>query len=343
MEWLRGQYPGTPFEEIMAAVSGTGSDFGACRVNEHVIAHKPDLVFVEFAVNDNRWPMQLVRETMEGIVRQVWKASPSTDICFIYTFSAENLPLLQQGLFPPSVTAMEAVASHYDIPGIHMGLEAVDEIVKGKMLMSGKKEDQSTIPLFSIDGVHPLPETGHKLYTRALTSSLLSMKDRREAFIHSLPPLLENKNWSGAGMMGLPGKAQLNGDWQRTDSVTKGKEYYPLLPTVYSTTSPGASLRVKFRGTRFGLADIMGPGTGAVEVTIDRQAPRFITRFDAFSTYYRLNYFIISDLLPGKHTAIIRLAQTPVDKAAILRTRNAVIKDWAPYQGQAMFIGAILY
>src|SRR5687767_15957656 len=70
LNWFKAQYPPIQFEEIMAAVSGTGSDFGACRVKEHVIDHQPDLVFIEFAVNDNRMLMQLVRETMEGIVRQ---------------------------------------------------------------------------------------------------------------------------------------------------------------------------------------------------------------------------------------------------------------------------------
>jgi lysophospholipase L1-like esterase len=344
MGWLRGHYPATPFEEIMAAVSGTGSDFGACRVKQQVIDHQPDLVFVEFAVNDNRWPMLLVRETMEGIVRQIWKAGPSTDICFIYTFAAENLPLLQKGVFPASVTAMEAVASHYNIPSIHMGLAVVDEITKGRMLISGKRGEQTAVPIFSIDGVHPLPETGHKIYTRVLAADLLSMKDITGAVRHVLPPVLEKQNWSGAGMISLPAKeARLKGDWHRTDSVTKGKEYYPLLPAVYSTASAGASLTVKFRGTRFGLADIMGPGTGEVEVTIDKQPPRVISRFDAFCTYYRLNYFILSDLPEGRHTATIRLSRTLVDKAAILKTRNAVVKDWGPYQGQAMFIGAILY
>jgi hypothetical protein len=45
----------------------------------------------------------------------------------------------------------------------------------------------------------------------------------------------------------------------------------------------------------------MGPGTAAIEITIDNQLPRIINRFDAFCTYYRLNYFIISDLPNGKH------------------------------------------
>jgi hypothetical protein len=343
MDWLRNQYPATHFEEIMAAVSGTGSDFGACRVKQHVIDHKPDLVFVEFAVNDNRMLMQFVRETIEGIVRQIWKANATTDICFIYTFSAENLPLLQKGLFPSSVSAMEAVASHYNIPAIHMGLAVVDEIEKGKLLMSGKKEDQSAIPLFSVDGVHPLPETGHKIYTRVLTTNLLLMKENAVTAKHALPPALEKQNWSKAGMISLSTHSGFTGNWQLTDSVTKGKEYYPLLPAVYSSSSPDASLTVRFKGTHFGLADIMGPGTAAVEITIDKQAPRIISRFDAFCTYYRLNYFVLSDLPEGKHIATIRLSPAPLDKAAILKTRNTVVKDWAPYEGQAMYIGAILY
>jgi hypothetical protein len=87
----------------------------------------------------------------------------------------------------------------------------------------------------------------------------------------------------------------------------------------------------------------MGPGTAAIEITIDQQAPRIINRFDAFSTYYRLNYFIISDLPAGKHVATIKLAPGNIDKAAILKTRNVVVNDWAPYEKQAMYIGSILY
>lgn len=343
LSWFKTQYPAGKFEEIMAAVSGTGSDFGACRVKQHVIDHRPDLVFIEFAVNDNRMRMQFVRETMEGIVRQIWKANAATDICFIYTFSAENLPLLQKGIFPPSVSAMETLAAHYNIPGIHMGLAVIDEIEKGKLLMSGKREEQSAVPLFSIDGVHPLPETGHKIYTDVLVRNLLRLQNNSVAVRHVLPPALERQHWTRAGMINPGKQARFSGNWNITDSVTKGREYYQLLPKVHSTASPEASLTVKFKGTRFGLADIMGPGTAAIEIIIDNQPPRVINRFDAFCTYYRLNYFILSDLPKGKHTATIRLAKDSIDKAAILKTRNVEIKDFKPYEGRAMYVGAILY
>jgi lysophospholipase L1-like esterase len=345
LQWFKSRYPSNRFEEIMAAVSGTGSDFGACRVKKHVIDHKPDLVFIEFAVNDNRMLMQLVRETMEGIVRQVWKQNKNADICFIYTFSAENIPLLQKGIFPSSVSAMETVASAYDIPSIHMGLAVLDEIQKGKLLMLGKRDSTYSVPLFSVDGVHPLPETGHKLYTEVLSKSLLLLQDKAGPVKHKLPAAVENKNWSDAGMISFNNKktARFEGDWQVTDSVTKGREYYLLQPQVYGSRSAGASLQVKFKGSRFGIADIMGPGTAAIEITIDDQPPRVINRFDAFSTYYRLNYFILSDLPKGRHTATIRLAPGKIDKEAILKTRNVVVKDWSFYETTAMYIGAILY
>jgi hypothetical protein len=344
LTWFKNQYPANQVEEIMAAVSGTGSDFGACRVKEHVIDHQPDLVFVEFAVNDNRMLMRLVRETMEGIVRQIWKSNKSVDICFIYTFAAENLPLLQKGIFPSSVSAMETIASYYNIPSIHMGLAVIDEIEKGKLLMSGKREEQSVIPLFSIDGVHPLPETGHKIYTQVLSKNLLLLKENAAPAKHKLPIAVENKNWSDAGMIGFNKRhIRFKGEWHLTDSVTKGKEYYQLQPQVYAAASADASLKVKFKGTRFGLADIMGPSTAAIEVTIDDQPPKVINRFDAFSTYYRLNYFILSDLSKGKHTATIRLAPVKIDKEAILKTRNVVVKDWSPYEARAIYVGAVLY
>lgn len=345
LQWFKAQYPVNQFEEIMAAVSGTGSDFGACRVTKQVIDHQPDLVLIEFAVNDNRMLMQLVRETMEGIVRQVWKANKRTDICFIYTFSAENIPLLQKGIFPSSVSAMETIADAYHIPSIHMGLEVLNEIQKGKLLMSGKRDSTYSRPLFSIDGVHPLPETGHKIYTEVLSKNLSLLEANATPIKHKLPIAMEKKNWSDAGMISFDNKrtTKFEGEWGLTDSVTKGREYYALQQQVYGTRSASASLKVTFKGTRFGLADIMGPGTAAIEITIDNQPPKIINRFDAFSTYYRLNYFILSDLPKGRHTASIRLAPGNIDKEAILKTRNTLVKDWAPYATNAMYVGSILY
>ena len=67
--WLQEQYPAAAIAEINAAFGGTGSDLGAFRLSQDVLRHTPDLVFVEFAVNDGGRPPDLILRSMEGIVR----------------------------------------------------------------------------------------------------------------------------------------------------------------------------------------------------------------------------------------------------------------------------------
>jgi lysophospholipase L1-like esterase len=59
-DWLRTTYPGATFKEIHAAIGGTGSDLGVFRLGRDVLAHKPDLLFVEFATNDGGQPPEQI-------------------------------------------------------------------------------------------------------------------------------------------------------------------------------------------------------------------------------------------------------------------------------------------
>lgn len=51
-KWFKRSYPEVPLSTINAGIGGTGSDLGVARVDEKVLSENPDLVFVEFAVND---------------------------------------------------------------------------------------------------------------------------------------------------------------------------------------------------------------------------------------------------------------------------------------------------
>jgi hypothetical protein len=50
--WFQSHYPNAELIEINAAISGTGSDFGACRIVSDVLTQDPDLVFMK-----NRVPL----------------------------------------------------------------------------------------------------------------------------------------------------------------------------------------------------------------------------------------------------------------------------------------------
>jgi hypothetical protein len=63
-------WPQAKFSEINAAIGGTGSDLGVFRVKQDVLDQRPDLLFVEFAVNDGGAAPGQIQRCMEGIVRQ---------------------------------------------------------------------------------------------------------------------------------------------------------------------------------------------------------------------------------------------------------------------------------
>ena len=190
LAWLNAKYPKSKFSEINAAIGGTGSDLGVLRIEHDVLNAKPDLLFVEFAVNDGGAAPEEIIKSMEGIVRKTWKTLPACDICFVYTFTTAYLAELKTGKFNRSAATMEVVADNYGIPTIHMGLEAVRLESEGKLLMQApeaKVENvagdvlnveakiavnaDGKIP-FSKDGVHPYTDTGHQLYMNAIARSI---------------------------------------------------------------------------------------------------------------------------------------------------------------------------
>lgn len=77
LNWFRTNFPTARVEEINAAIGGTGSDLGVFRLRHDVLEHKPDLLFIEFAVNDSGAPPAQIHRCMEGIVRQTWKNDPA--------------------------------------------------------------------------------------------------------------------------------------------------------------------------------------------------------------------------------------------------------------------------
>src|SRR5256885_1588445 len=56
LNWFRQHFPKAQVREINAAIGGTGSDLGVFRLQHDVLEQKPDVLFIEFAVNDDGAP-----------------------------------------------------------------------------------------------------------------------------------------------------------------------------------------------------------------------------------------------------------------------------------------------
>ncbi|MBN1127075.1 MAG: hypothetical protein JXA82_18885 [Sedimentisphaerales bacterium] len=351
LEWFRQTYPHAQVSEINAAIGGTGSDLGVYRLENDVLRHKPDLLFVEFAVNDGGTAPEQIFRSMEGIVRKTWQADPKTDICFVYTLVEGMCSDLQQGRYPRAAGAMERIADHYRIPTIHMGFEVARLTAQNKVIFTGKqpstdaeREKLGNRIVFSPDGVHPYVETGHELYLQAVVRSMKRITGKGSKGPHTLKEPFVPDNWENATMVPLQSE-MLSEGWEKLNPETHGlaRRFSNRMPVLYKADQPGQTIRFRFRGTAAEMYDLLGPDCGQVIVRVDDQDPIVRPRFDAYCTYHRLATLTIArGLKEGIHTVELEIHPDQPDKAAILARRNEKIDDPKRFDDRAWYAGAIL-
>ena len=174
--WIAGQAAGIHVETINAGIGNTGSDLGAQRINTDALVHRPEVLFVEFAVNDSD---RECTADMERIVRITRQANPQTDIVFLYCVMDWTLPRLEAGRWPPSVIRHEKVAEHYGIPTIALGYEAARKVRLGEWTWKD----------FSNDACHPTA-AGYASYNRDLAAALPLLLAVETSAPNPLPPPL---------------------------------------------------------------------------------------------------------------------------------------------------------
>ena len=361
-DWLQKQFPRATITGVHAAIGGTGSDLGVFRVEADALKAKPDLLFVEFAVNDAGAPPERIRKAMEGIVRKTRRALPETDICFVYTVTAKDTPSLAEGKMKRSESVMEEIADHYGIPSIHLGVEVARMEKAGELVMKSEDSLMTRVSgdelnaaaalakdakgriIFSKDGVHPYPETGHVLYTQALTRSFEKMRKAGSAGAHTLRDPLVADNWEAARQVSLEEGGVLAGPFVKLDAKvdTVAKAYANRMPAMWRF-EPGATLRFKFKGTKVGIYDLIGPEGALLEVTVDGKT-RKQARFDGYCTYQRLSTLGVADNMPDAvHEVSITVLSEKPDKRELLFEHNRADFDKAPakYEPTVWHAGAI--
>lgn len=340
--WLRVHYPETVFSHVNAGIGGTGSDLGAFRVEDDVIKTDPDLVFVEFAVNDGGRPVPDIIKSIEGIVRKIWRALPGTDICFVYTIDEGKFLDFLEGKLPNSVVAMEHVAEHYGIPSINFADRLKPLYESGRLIFTAPREKNVDKIVMTSDRVHPLSESGHPLYAASVAAAVEEMEklDFSPApHVLSLPA--DPENWSDAKMLVL---SQMNmSGWDlMTDGIAQDISHGSK--ASFYRGRPGSTLSFEFKGTVLGLYDILGPKSAKLRVTVD-DSSKVVTRFDKYCSYDRLASTIVFDGLEDvSHSVTIEVLSDDIDKISILSEDHKRIFASCPekFNGKEYCIGAVL-
>ena len=355
-EWFREQYPQAKIEATNAGISGTGSDLGLFRLKRDVLQHRPDLLFIEFAINDGGTSGERIERSIEGIVRKARRAQPDLDICLVFVVGQWMTEGLRQGDLPHTYTAHEAVAEHYQIPTIHMGMEVARLEKEGKLLFTGKwpetEQEKAALGdriLFSGDGAHPY-DAGHALYAEAVARSIEKMKGIGEPGPHSLPDPFRRDNFEYAEPIPLD-RAELSAGWRKLDvandpdvkQLRVGAEFGDKLDTLWLAEEPGESVSFRFRGTSVMMYDMVGPDCGQIIFTLDDQEPKTIPRFDSWCAGHRVTVMkAATDLPHAVHTVRFEIDHEQPDKVKLLAQRGVTMDDPERYDGTKWYVGYIL-
>ncbi len=347
-DWFGRTFKRPRIREINAAIGGTGSGLGVFRLDHDVLRHKPDLLFVEFAVNDGGASPEDIWRGMEGIVRKTWRHDPMTDIVFVYTFRVGYEKDLDKGLCPRSMSAMELLADHYEIPTINMAQHVAELARKGKLQFDtrdGKKPpSDASVILFSNDGVHPL-DAGHELYKQVITGAIIRMTEcKLPRGPHELGAPFIADNWERARWVPLQPSMLSNG-WKRMDrSKGLAKRFGRRMPELWEAGKPGETIAFKFKGTMAKLYDLLGPDGGQVMITVDGKARGPVPRFDRYCTYHRIATLGLARGLEDKvHTVKVEIHPEQPDRSSVLnRVKGQKGFDPAKYDGTKLRVAGVM-
>jgi hypothetical protein len=351
-EWFAQKYPQAKLRMASAAIGGTGSDLGVFRLRDDVLSQKPDLVFVEFAVNDGG-------KDPNRVANAIWAANPQTDICFVYTLGGGDTAILNAGKYQSSAAIHETIAEYYGIPSIHMGLEVAHMEKEGKLLFKMDSEklkgmNEKNVIVFSDDNVHPRIPDGHRLYRDAVVRAMQTMESQGSPAAHALPSPLRKDNWEKAKLL-QPDAATLTAGWVKLrprDNAVASNFCKDRWPWLLRSAKPGDSLTITFKGRTAGLFDVIGPDSGGLRVFADNKELKSVVRFDPYCDSYRMHYFLLPELPDSLHTIRLEVSPEHPDKEKILLSYNNkekarqrvedMKKNQAKYSDAAIYVGQIM-
>ncbi len=320
-QWFQETFPNASLLEVNAAIGGTGSDLGAFRCAGDVIAKRPDLVFLEFSLNDGHPSNEFRKATVEGIVRQLWASPTQPEIVFLYTTS--------RALNHPRVS-YPAVARFYGIPEIDLQPTLVaaskrTDLPKpsAEQLADTKKFDWSQPgQIFMGDSVHP-NELGHSLYAETIIAWLKTQVDATPSPAPELGAPLVSEEFARVALL-APSQAKLSGDWETLGPDPKSGKIGRYAEGAINARNAGDSLAFDFEGTALGIYLNVQSDGGKFEWSIDDGVsgpadatfggPRGVKKGvvdTAPGKYFpRYNYALLTTgLAPGKHTLKLRVLE----------------------------------
>lgn len=155
--WLIEQFPDAKINYVRAGIGATGSYIGVHRAKRDVTSKDPDLVFIDFSVNDTTEQTERNTNSYDSLIRLLWNSDSAPAIVTI-AMTMEDGTSFQR--------YHSEICKAYQIPMISYREAILDVIKNGHIVWKD----------ISDDNIHP-NVTGHAVLTEIITAYLQDVID----------------------------------------------------------------------------------------------------------------------------------------------------------------------
>jgi lysophospholipase L1-like esterase len=154
--WFKKTWPEVKFTSVNAGIGATGSFLGVHRAGGDVISKNPDIVFVDFSVNDKTETIDRDLPSYDALMRKLWNA-PSKPAIVAIAMTQDSGESVQE--------YHRKVAEAYGIPMISYRNAVLGAIRSGSFSWTD----------IAADNIHPNNE-GHRILADLLAAYLESVR-----------------------------------------------------------------------------------------------------------------------------------------------------------------------
>jgi len=276
---------------VNAGLSGTPSALGLVRAERDLLVHEPELIFIEFAVNDGGTFTD--KQAYEGLIRKCLTQENEPAVVLLYSVTENGYSCQNE---------MAMTAFYYGLPAVSVRDAIMPEIEAGNMKWTDWSDDE----------VHPHTE-GHALYSR---------------FIAHLIDTLVRQEPDEAYQ--VPGTCRFSRDWSATvqydrENLTVPEagsfapsRAHPHFPNSWSHDRSAGNEGMTFEVTGTALFLVYKATTagsyGTAEILLDGEPVLHLNARTADGWNNPVTQLVFSEKETATHTVTIRMQEGDEDK-----------------------------
>ena len=158
-DWWVNKFPEAKINFVNAGIGGTNSYLGVHRVDEQLLSYDPDVVIVEFSVNDTDRVMN--KYSYDSLVRKILSHSTNPAVMLLFTTMEDGTSLQE---------VHSEIGSAYDLPMISYHDVVYPEVAAGTLNWKD----------ISPDNIHP-NDAGHDIINQIVSRYLDGIYDNLDS------------------------------------------------------------------------------------------------------------------------------------------------------------------